>query len=158
MEPNMLTGRKLGWMFLKRQNKFGGSKRRSRLAQLGFTMLEMMVVIAIMFILLGMAANRYERALQHAREATLKQDLRVIRDAIQQYTLDKAAAPQSLDDLVSAGYIREIPTDPITQRKDWQTQTDDLLLSADQTTSGISDVHSSSNTVSPFESTPYSSW
>lgn len=158
MEPNMLTGRKLGWMFLARQNKFGGPKRRSRLAQLGFTMLEMMVVIAIMFILLGMAANRYERALQHAREATLKQDLRVIRDAIQQYTLDKASAPQSLDDLVSAGYIREIPTDPITQRKDWQTQTDDLLLSADQTTSGISDVHSSSNTVSPFESTPYSSW
>jgi general secretion pathway protein G len=153
----MLTGKTLGWM-LSRQNKFGRSKRTSRLGQLGFTMLEMMVVIAIMFILLGMAANRYERALQHAREATLKQDLRVIRDAIQQYTLDKAAAPQSLDDLVSAGYLREIPTDPITQRKDWQTQTDDLLLSADQTTSGISDVHSSSNTVSPFESTPYSSW
>jgi general secretion pathway protein G len=77
---------------------------------------------------------------------------------MQQFTLDKQAAPQSLDDMVSAGYMREIPTDPITQRKDWQVETSDVLLSPDQATTGITDVHSSANTISPFENTPYSSW
>ena len=88
-----------------------GARRDSllRIAQLGFTMLEMMIVIAIMVILLGMAAGNYIHSLQKAKEATLHQDLRVMRDAIQQYTLDKEAAPQSLDDLVTAGYMREIP-------------------------------------------------
>ena len=124
----------------------------------GFTLLELMIVLAIIVIILGMAAGRYQQSIVKAKEAVLHQDLRVMRDAIQQFTLDKQSAPQSLDDMVSAGYMREIPTDPITQRKDWQVETSDVLLSPDQTTTGITDVHSSANSISPFENTPYSSW
>ena len=131
---------------------------RKRRRDGGFTLLELMIVLAIIVIILGMAAGRYQQSIVKAKEAVLHQDLRVMRDAIQQFTLDKQAAPQSLDDMVSAGYMREIPTDPITQRKDWQIETSDVLLSPDQTTTGITDVHSSANTISPFENTPYSSW
>lgn len=131
---------------------------RTRRRAGGFTLLELMIVLAIIVIILGMAAGRYQQSIVKAKEAVLHQDLRVMRDAIQQFTLDKQAAPQSLDDMVSAGYMREIPTDPITQRKDWQVETSDVLLSPDQTTTGITDVHSSANSISPFENTPYSSW
>ena len=124
----------------------------------GFTMLELMVVIAIILVLIGMAAGRYERSVVRAREAVLKQDLQTMRSAIQQYTLDKAAAPQSLDDLVSSGYLREVPVDPITRNRDWHVNYDDVLLSPDQNGSGITDVHSTADSSSPFESTPYSSW
>ena len=150
----MPTGRKI---FLMKRRAAAAAKR-SLAAQAGFTLLELMVVIAIMLVLLGMAAGRYEKAVQRAREATLHQDLTTMRDAIQQFTLDKQAAPQSLDDLVSAGYLREVPVDPITQRKDWNVETSDLLLSPDQTSTGVSDVHSASNAVSPFETTAYSTW
>ena len=132
----------------------GGARKSSR----GFTMLELMVVIAIILVLIGMAAGRYEKSVVRAREAVLKQDLQTMRNAIQQYTLDKAAGPQSLDDLVSAGYLREVPTDPLTRGRDWHTDFDNILLSADQTSPGIADVHSTSDATSPFENTPYSSW
>jgi general secretion pathway protein G len=125
---------------------------------LGFTMLELMVVIAIIMILLGLAAGKYQRSIMRSHEAVLKQDLRVMRDAIQQFTLDKEAAPQSLDDLVSAGYLRQVPRDPITDRADWVTVTEDVLLSPEQSTVGLSDVHSASNEISPFENTAYSTW
>jgi general secretion pathway protein G len=127
-------------------------------ASRGFTMMELMVVIAIILVLIGMAAGRYEKSVVRAREAVLKQDLQTMRSAIQQYTLDKAAAPQSLDDLVSAGYLREVPVDPMTRGRDWHTDFDDVLLSTDQTAPGIDDVHSTSDASSPFESTAYSSW
>jgi general secretion pathway protein G len=131
------------------------TRRRS---MLGFTLLELMVVMAIIMILLGLAAGKYTRSIARSHEAVLKQDLRVMRDAIQQFTLDKEAAPQSLDDLVSGGYLRTVPTDPITQRADWVTVTEDILLSPEQSTVGISDVHSASNEISPFENTAYSTW
>jgi len=124
----------------------------------GFTMIEMIVVIAIILVLIGMAAGRYEKSIVRSKEAVLKQDLATMRNAIQQYTLDKEAGPQSIDDLVSAGYLREVPTDPITRERDWHTNFDNVLLSTDQTAPGIDDVHSSSDAVSPFENTPYSSW
>jgi general secretion pathway protein G len=136
----------------------GGAARSMSVGMLGFTMLELMVVIAIIIILLGLAAGKYQRSLLRSREAVMHQDLRVMRDAIQQYTLDKEAAPQSLDELVSAGYLRQVPTDPITQQRDWVPVTEDILLTPEQTTVGISDVHSASNEVSPFENTAYSSW
>jgi general secretion pathway protein G len=121
-------------------------------------MIEMMFVIFIILVLIAMAGGRYEKSVIRAKEAVLKQDLSTMRNAIQQYTLDKAAGPQSLDDLVSAGYLREIPTDPISREREWHTDFDNILLSTDQTSPGISDVHSTSDSVSPFENTPYSSW
>ena len=124
----------------------------------GFTMMELMVVIAIILVLIGMAAGRYEKSVVRAREAVLKQDLATMRNAIQQYTLDKAAGPQSLDDLVSSGYLREVPTDPISRGHEWHTDFENILLSVEQTAPGITDVHSTSDAVSPFEGTPYSSW
>src|SRR5579883_2630314 len=131
---------------------------RSASGERGFTMIEMIVVIAIILVLIGMAAGRYEKSIVRAREAALKQDLATMRNAIQQYTLDKEQGPQSLDDLVSAGYLREIPVDPMTRARDWHTDFDNVLLSTDQTSPGITDVHSVSDAVSPFENTPYSSW
>ena len=124
----------------------------------GFTLLELMIVMAIILILATIGAGRFEQSIIRSHEAALKQDLFVMRNAIQQYTLDKEAGPNSLDDLVSSVYLREIPRDPITKQKDWATYSDDLLASPDQTTVGITDVHSTSSDVSPFESTPYSSW
>ena len=124
----------------------------------GFTLLELMLVLAIITILATVAVGRYEQSVVRARETTLHSDLWVMRKAIQDYTQDKEAGPQSLDDLVSGGYLRDIPTDPMTGAKDWTTETDPLLLSPEQTSSGITDVHSASGNVSPFDGTAYSSW
>ena len=121
-------------------------------------MLELMVVIAVIVILVAMAAGSYQRSLVRSREAVLKQDLATMRNAIQQYTLDKQAGPQSLDDLVASGYLREVPVDPVTRQRAWHGDFGDVLLSTDQTVPGLTDVHSTSDTISPFEGTPYSSW
>jgi general secretion pathway protein G len=131
-----------------------GAPRFSR----GFTLIELMIVITIIFILLGLAAGRYDRSIARAREATLKQDLMVMREAIDNFTLDKQAAPQSLEDLHSAGYLREVPRDPITQATDWDPVFDNVVLSPDQVTTGMVDVHSHSSRNSPFDGTAYSSW
>jgi general secretion pathway protein G len=143
--------------------KIGGlmSRRRRRVGLgAGFTLIELMIVITIIFILIGIAAMRYDRSVQRAREAVLKSDLQVMRQAIDNYTLDKEAAPQSLDDLVNpqAPYLREIPVDPMTRAKDWHVDFGDFVLSPDQTNNGIVDVHSSSTQVSLIEGTPYNTW
>lgn len=130
--------------------------RRER-SILGFTLIELMIVMTIIAILIGMAAIRYDKVIQHANEAVLKTDLRTIRDAIDNYTLDKQAAPQSVDDLQQAGYLRSVPTDPMTHAKDWVPQFDSVVLSPDQTTTGMVDVHSNSSKPSS-EGTPYSEW
>jgi general secretion pathway protein G len=117
-----------------------------------------MIVMTIIFILLGIAAVRYDKSVLRAHEAVLHQDLQALRQAIDNYTLDKEAAPQSLEDLQSAGYIHFVPTDPITHAKDWRLEFKDVVLTADQSTTGVTDVHSSSDQISPFEGTPYSSW
>ena len=134
------------------------TKRGSGLRDAGFTLIELMIVITIILILIGMAAQRYEKSVQHAREATLHQDLMVMRQAIDNYTLDKQAAPQSLEDLVQAGYLRQVPKDPMTGAADWVPQFDSVVLSPDQTSTGMTDVHSGSPRVSPFENTPYNEW
>jgi len=131
---------------------------RRSICAAGFSLIEMLIVITIILILAGIAAGRYERSVLRAKEATLKQDLFVMRNAIQQYTLDKEAGPSSLDDLVEAKYLSGIPTDPITHNKDWHTESEQVLLDPQQTSAGITDVHSSSDQVSPFESTPYNTW
>jgi len=134
-----------------------GPSGRRGLRAAGFSLLELIVVITIIMILAGIAATRYERSVLRAKEATLKQDLFIMRNAIQQYTLDKEAGPSSLDDLVPK-YISAIPVDPMTRNKDWHAVSEEVLLDPLQTAPGVTDVHSSSDQVSPFENTPYNSW
>ena len=135
----------------KRQLRVSGNLR-------GFTLIELIIVCAMISILLGVMVPVYKMHILHANEAVLKQDLRHMRDAIDQYTQDKGKAPQSLDDLVSAGYLHAIPKDPFTHATDsWQTVQEDVLTAIDQTEPGISDVKSGSNLVSS-EGTAYSSW
>ena len=126
--------------------------------QRGFTLIELMIVISIILILVSIAAPIYSTSILRAREAVLKDDLFTMRSVISQYTLDKQRAPQSLDDLVSAGYIKQVPIDPMTNARDtWTVDQEDVLLSVDQQQPGISDVHSGSNATSS-DGTPYSSW
>ncbi len=123
----------------------------------GFTLLEMMIVMIIMGILLSIALPIYNQALVRSREAVLRNDLFTLRSLISQYTLDKQKAPQSLDDLVSAGYIKILPKDPMTNETNWAPQQEDVLMSVDQQDPGIDDVHSASNALSS-DGTAYSSW
>lgn len=136
-----------------------GSRRGGPYSAVGFTLIELMIVITIIFILLGIAAQRYDQAVQRAREATLKSDLQVMRQAIDNYTLDKEAAPQSLEDLTNSNspYLREVPMDPITHARDWHLDYGDLVLSPDQTNNGIVDVHSNANGTA-LDGTPYNTW
>ena len=116
-----------------------------------------MIVISIIAILLAIAIPRYTQSLLRAKESVLKQDLFSLRSSIDQYTLDKEKAPQSLDELVQAGYLRVIPKDPITNQPDWVPVEDGSLMSADQTAPGISDVHSASQQTAS-DGTAYSTW
>jgi general secretion pathway protein G len=118
--------------------------------QRGFTLIELMIVIMIILILVGMAAQRYEKAILHAREATLAHDLFVMRQAIDSYATDKLSAPQSLDDLVSEHYLRSVPIDPITQQKDWQPKFGSYVYSTEQVSVGIEDVRSNSDKYSEW--------
>jgi len=137
----------------------GKTKHRPALAG-GFTLLELMAVMAILLILIALGAARYEQTIVRAREAALRQDLDEMNKAIQEYTTDKQAAPTSLDDLVQArpAYLGRIPNDPMTGKSDWVPETCDVLDSSDQLSTGICSVHSASDTVSPITNTPYSSW
>lgn len=126
-------------------------------AQRGFTIIELMVVMLIISILVGIAAIAYDKVVWHARETALKQDLQTMRQAIDNYTLDKQQAPQSLDDLVQAHYLREVPADPITHQKDWVTHIGDMVLSPEQSGSGVDDVHSASDQVGS-NGEPYNTW
>jgi general secretion pathway protein G len=125
----------------------------------GFTLLELMVVMAIIATLAAMAIPAFTRNVVAAKEAVLREDLQVMRTAIGSYTVDKQKAPQSLQDLVEAGYMKAIPKDPITGRTDtWSTSQSDTLSSVDQTDSGgIDDVHSGAQ-LNATDGTSYSTW
>jgi general secretion pathway protein G len=132
--------------------------RRTGKRDRGFTLIELMIVMSILLILITIAIPIYNQAILRARESVLRQDLFTMRQVIDQYTLDKQKAPQSLEDLVSAGYIKQIPNDPLTGRNDtWQTVQEDTTLDPSVTEPGITDVHSGSNIVGS-DGTAYSSW
>jgi general secretion pathway protein G len=133
----------------------GSSKRHED----GFTLMELMIVMAIIGILATLAVPSFIGAIRSAREAVLREDLHVMRAAIDSYTMDKQKAPQSLDDLTESGYLRSIPEDPMTHSNEtWVTDSSDTLASVDQTDSGgINDVHSGSQDTGT-DGQPYSSW
>lgn len=122
----------------------------------GFTLLELMIVITIIVILAAIALPRFQAVVIHAREATLRDDLFQMRKAIDQYAADKGKLPQSLDDLASSNYLREVPVDPFTSEKDWQQVTgeDPASIEGGQ---GLTDVHSASQE-SSADGTPYAQW
>jgi len=123
----------------------------------GFTLIELMIVVSLILILLSIAVPAYNQSVLRAKESVLRQDLFQLRSLISQYTLDKQKAPQSLDDLVSAGYLKQLPRDPFTSAADWTADQEESLMSVDQTEPGIDDVHSSS-TLTSTDGTAYSTW
>ena len=124
----------------------------------GFTLVELMIVMFIIGILAAIAIPNYLKSVNKAKEAVLKEDLHTMRSAIDSYTVDKEKAPQSLDDLVQAGYLKKLPIDPLTSRDDtWITGQSDTLSDINQTEGGIDDVHSGSQGISS-EGTTYNTW
>jgi len=124
----------------------------------GFTLIELMIVISLILILVSISIPAYNQSILRAKESVLKQDLFQLRSLISQYTLDKQKAPQSLDDLVQAGYIKQIPMDPMTgSNSSWTVDQEDSLMSVDQQDPGISDVHSGAESIST-DGTAYSTW
>ena len=131
---------------------------RLRRREGGFTLIELIIVMAIIAILASIAVPSYLSSMKAAKEAVLKEDLHVMRNAIDSYTMDKGKAPQSLDDLVQAGYLKAIPTDPITHSdQTWVTNTSDTYESVDESEPGIDDVHSGSQEVGT-NGQMYSTW
>jgi general secretion pathway protein G len=133
-----------------------GRLRTSRQSR-GFTLIEMMIVISLILILISIALPVYNRSILRAKEATLRQDLFTLRQVISQYTLDKQKAPQALEDLIQAGYIKQIPRDPFTGESNWTADQEDSIMAVDQQEPGIVDVHSSSS-LTATDGTVYSSW
>jgi general secretion pathway protein G len=131
---------------------------RLRRRELGFTMVELMIVMAIIVILVSLAIPQYQKALIRAKESVLKNNLFTLRQVIDEYTYDKQKAPQSLQDLVAAGYLRDIPNDPITgTNQTWHVIQEDALQSVNQTEPGIFDVKSGSDKEG-LDGTPYADW
>ena len=124
----------------------------------GFTFVELMVVVAIMVILISMAIPQLTRSITRAKESVLRNNLYTLRTVIDNYSYDKGTAPQSLQDLVTEGYLRALPTDPMNNYStDWRTVMEDASQSVDQQEPGIWDVHSGSDKTS-LEGTPYADW
>jgi general secretion pathway protein G len=116
-----------------------------------------MIVIFIIMILVSIAMPVYNQTIVQARESVLRSNLATLRSVISQYTLDKQKAPQSLDELVTAGYLRQIPLDPMTRQPNWEVVQEDVMMAVDQQEPGITDVHSASSQTAG-DGTAYSTW
>lgn len=124
----------------------------------GFTLIELLIVMSIIVILVGIAIPLYQKSLIRSKESVLKNNLMTLRTVIDEYTYDKQKAPQSLEDLVQEGYLREIPKDPITDSNTtWKKVMEDATQSVSQNEPGIFDVHSGSDKMG-LDGTPYSDW
>jgi general secretion pathway protein G len=135
----------------------GSAGLRTRLRG-GFTLIEMMIVMAIIVILIAVAVPFYQKAIIRAKESVLHNNLFAMRSAIDEYTYDKQKAPPSLQDLVGDGYLRDIPKDPITQRNDsWKVIMEDAGQAVNSAEPGIFDIRSGSDKAS-LEGTKYSDW
>jgi general secretion pathway protein G len=135
-----------------------GQIRGVRKGESGFTLVELMIVMTIIGILATIAIPSYIKSVKKANEAVLQEDLHTLRTSIDSYTVDKEKAPQSLDDLVQAGYLKSIPVDPMTKRNDtWMTSQSDTMTDIDETQGGLDDVHSGSEAMST-EGTTYNTW
>ncbi|MEZ5355522.1 MAG: type II secretion system protein [Bryobacteraceae bacterium] len=131
---------------------------RRKFLRSGFTLVEIIIVLTIVSILMSIAVPLYQKAILRTRESVLKNNLFTLRTVIDEYTYDKQKGPQSLQDLVSEGYLRQIPEDPITgSNQTWKTIMEDALTSVNQTEPGIFDVRSGSDKTS-LEGTPYAEW
>lgn len=123
----------------------------------GFTLIELMIVMAVIAVLVSVAVPMYQKSVIRARETVLRQNLFTLRTVIDEYTYDKSKAPQALEDLVREGYLRQIPIDPMTGQADWEIVMEDSVTSVNQSEPGIFDVRSRS-TARSLEGTPYNEW
>ena len=139
------------------QNGNQNSRRITR-RQLGFTLVELMVVMGIITVIISIAVPMYQKSILRGKESVLRSNLFTMRNVIDEYTYDKQKGPQTLDDLVKEGYLRRVPMDPITgQDSSWKIIMEDSGGSASATEPGIFDVRSGSEKQS-LEGTPYSEW
>lgn len=127
-------------------------------ARAGFTLIEIMIVMSIVTILVSIAVPLYQKSILRAKESVLRNNLFTLRTVIDEYTYDKQKAPQSLEDLVRDGYLRQIPVDPVTaSNSSWKIIMEEAMASVNQTEPGIFDIRSGSDKTS-LEGTPYSEW
>ena len=133
-------------------------ERRTRSGRGGFTIIELMVVMAIVLVILSVAVPLYNKTVIRARETVLHQNLATMRAVIDEYTYDKQKAPQNLEDIVREGYLRQVPMDPMVgNNTSWKIIMEEAAASVSQAEPGIFDVRSSSEKIS-LEGTKYSEW